>query len=82
MSIENNPVESGVEFVPSASTHDSHHDLRHFLRLATLQLRHRLKTVETNELYSERVRRMRILEELLKEQAPDENPRSAVSTTR
>jgi hypothetical protein len=64
------------------SHHDPHHDLKHFLRLATMQLQHRLKSVDPNESYSESVRRMRILEELLKEQVPDENSRNSARPTR
>jgi hypothetical protein len=61
---------------------ESLHDLHHFLRLATMQLRHRMKSLEQSESYSERARRMRLLEELLKEQLPDENAGSATGATR
>ena len=56
--------------------------LEYFLRLAGAQLRNRLKDIESKEPYSERIGRMRLLEELIKEQLPDENPGSATGTTR
>jgi hypothetical protein len=48
-------------------------DIEHFLRLAAAQLKHRREDVELNEPYSERINRMRLLEELIREQVPDEN---------
>ena len=56
--------------------------LEHFLKMSAAQLRHRLSLTEKNETYSERINRMRMLEELIKEQLPDENPGTPTSSAR
>ena len=65
---------------------DSYQAVLHFLRLSLAQLQHQLAISEKNkEPYSERVGRMRMLEELIKEQLPDgntQNPRPATRETR
>lgn len=65
-------------------SHDeARRDLQHFLRLASAQVQHRLKVMATgNEPYSVRMARLRMLEELIKEQIPDEDPRSPARATR
>ena len=46
-------------------------DLMHFLNLAAAQIKSKSKVIEqSGERYSERVNRLRVLEELIKEQAP------------
>ena len=55
------------------------HDLKHFLSLAAAQLRHRLKGAEASEAYSERINRLRLLEELIKEQVPQYDKRETDS---
>jgi hypothetical protein len=57
-------------------------DLLHFLRLASHQLRHRIRTVASQDPQSPALRRMRLLEELLKEQMPDENTRPTTGSAR
>jgi hypothetical protein len=61
-------------------------DLEHFLRVAAMQIRHRLKSVASQEAgsepYSERINQMRMLEELIKEQIPHEDPRAATGAPR
>jgi len=59
-------------------------DLRHFLRLASARVGRGVKDAETAEGYSNRVRRMRILEELIREQLPNEseNPGASVGPSR
>ena len=57
-------------------------DLEHFLRLAGAQLKSRREGAEKTEPYSERINRMRLLEELIKEQVPDENPRHPTRASR
>lgn len=67
--------------------HSAEHDLRHFLRLALNQLRHRIKQVEaqtktSTERPDSRALRLRLLEELIKEQVPNEDSGSAAGPTR
>lgn len=57
-------------------------DLQHFLNLASAQVRYRIKAIEGKEQYSLRVARLRMLEELIKEQIPYEDPRSSAGPTR
>lgn len=61
---------------------DPKRDLQHFLRLSTAQVRHRLVEIEQKETYSPRINRLRMLEELIKEQVTDENPGHPTRTTR
>jgi hypothetical protein len=56
-------------------------DLNHFMRLSAAQVRYRLNTFAA-EGYSQRVARLRLLEELIKEQIPDENPSHSACTAR
>lgn len=58
---------------------DPQRDLRHFLRLALARVGCGLREVEAVEGYSDRVRRMRILEELIREQLPNENENPGAS---
>lgn len=64
------------------SGQESKKDLEHFLRLAHAQVRYRLKGIETKEPYSSRASRLRLLEELIKEQLPNENPGHSTRATR
>lgn len=57
-------------------------DLQHFLRLSAAQVRYRLDALEAKETYSSRVARLRMLEELIKEQIPNENPGHSARQTR
>jgi hypothetical protein len=57
-------------------------DIEHFLRLAAAQVKHRREGIEGQEPYSERINRMRLLEELIREQVPDENPRRPTRASR
>ena len=57
-------------------------DLQHFLRLAAAQVRYRTAQLEAKESYSQRVARLRLLEELIKEQIPNENLGNPARTSR
>ena len=57
-------------------------DLQHFLRLAAAQVRHRLGRAGANEPYSSQTARLRLLEELIKEQIPHEDPHPSARTPR
>lgn len=61
---------------------NAQHDLEHFLKLSLSQLRHRLREMEKKEKYSESIARMRLLEELLKEQIPNENASHSTCASR
>lgn len=58
---------------------ESSQALRHYLLLAAAQIRNKLSNTNT---YSDRVRSMRILEELIREQMPNENASHSTGTTR
>jgi len=64
------------------SQEEARRDLQHFLRLASAQVRHRIKAIESKETYSVRVARLRMLEELIKEQIPNEDPRDSAGPAR
>lgn len=55
--------------------------LEYFLRLSLARLESRIKTGGPRKFDLE-MRRMRLLEELIKEQLPDENTRSAIGASR
>lgn len=57
-------------------------DLQHFLYLAAAQVRYRLVRMEARESYSAEMARLRLLEELIKEQIPHENFDSSARATR
>jgi len=61
---------------------DADRDLQHFLHLAKDQLAFNLRKIQTSHGYSERVNRMRMLEELIKEQIPDEDSRTSTRPSR
>lgn len=62
--------------------HSAEHDLQHFLRLAAAQVRHRLTQVEANRPYSVQAAKLRLLEELIKEQISNENFNSSTCAPR
>ncbi len=64
------------------SSESARHDLQHFLRLSAAQVRYRLGTLESKGTYSVRVARLRMLEELIKEQIPHEDTRRSAGQTR
>lgn len=55
--------------------------LRHFLKLSLAQIESRIKSKGSMKFDAD-LRRMRLLEELIKEQLPDENTRSATGASR
>jgi hypothetical protein len=57
-------------------------DLQHFLRLAAAQVRYRLVKSEASEPYSSQTARLRLLEELIMEQIPNEDTRSSARAPR
>lgn len=64
------------------SSASARRDLQHFLRLSAAQVRYRLNALEAKETYSGNVARLRMLEELIKEQIPHENPGHPARQTR
>jgi hypothetical protein len=64
------------------SSESARRDLQHFLRLSAAQVRYRLGMLESKETYSVRVARLRMLEELIKEQIPYEDSRRSISQAR
>lgn len=58
---------------------ESSQALRHFLLIAAAQIRNKLSNTNS---YSDRVRSMRILEELIREQMPNENASHSTGKTR
>ena len=64
------------------STNDSKTDLTHFLKLASAQLRHRLKQTEASGPTDSR-RSLQLLEDLIKEQVQaNEDSRPSISPAR
>lgn len=57
-------------------------DLQHFLRLARAQVSHKEKLARQESANPTSADRLRLLEELIKEQIVDENPHSAARTSR
>ena len=55
--------------------------LKHFLELSLAQIQWRIRKHGENKFDAE-MRRMRLLEELIKEQLPDENSRFATGSSR
>lgn len=66
----------------AANESDAEIALDHFLRLALAQLQSRLRATAVNGELNHEVRRLRLLEELIKEQLPDENTGSATRASR
>jgi hypothetical protein len=65
--------------------HSPEKDLQHFLKLACAQVRHQIKEVNTGARKKTKIctsSRLRLLEELIKEQIPNENPGTAARTAR
>ncbi len=63
---------------------ESEHALQHFLMLAAAQLRSQIMRKEKNQIYGEEIAKLRLLEELVKEQISDgkKDPRSATGSSR
>ncbi len=52
---------------------DSNQDLQHYLKVALLTVQSRLRKKEFPQKFDASIERLKILEELLKEQIPNEN---------
>ena len=65
-----------------SASHDPKRDLTHFLKLAAAQIRHRIREQSKNEGHAQRTARLRLLEELIKEQIPNEDTRSSAGPSR
>ena len=56
-------------------------DLQHYLRLALAQLQHKQKKLEAQAPAAEKLR-LKVLEELIREQLPNENTRRSIGSAR
>lgn len=65
-----------------SGSEDGERDLQHYLRMAGARLRKQIQALTEAEGFSARVRTMRMLEELIREQNPNENSGSSTGTAR